>query len=103
MKGPHIDNFTLEQAFRIGESGWWKGKTAHEIALVQLFVDRKIMPFGLFREALETVVGHPVADALLIQAYDGLALAVLQGRPRPTYEEVLAIIEADLPPELRPN
>jgi len=92
MKGPHINNFTLEQACQIGDSGWWKGKTPREIVLVQLFVDRQIMPFGLFRDALESVVGHPVADAMLIQAYDGLVLTVLSGRPKPTFEEVLSIV-----------
>lgn len=53
-------DMTREEAQRLYVSNWWKGKSATEIAVTQLQLDRLIVPFSVFHEALEKACGHAV-------------------------------------------
>jgi len=49
-----------EEAIKMAESGWWKGKSAQEIAEFQLAEDRLCMPFDEFHKAVEEWLERPV-------------------------------------------
>lgn len=51
---------TREEAILLAATEWWKGRTAQEIVDVQLFLDRSVMPFDLYHEALEEVLQRPI-------------------------------------------
>lgn len=49
-----------EEAIRMANSNWWKGKTAQEIAEFQLNEEKLCMPFDTFHKAVEEWLGRPV-------------------------------------------
>ncbi|KKM99303.1 hypothetical protein LCGC14_1149390, partial [marine sediment metagenome] len=51
---------TEDEAIRMAESHWWKGKTAKEISEFQLVEDKLCMPWARFHEAVEKWLGRPV-------------------------------------------
>jgi hypothetical protein len=85
---------TEEQAIALYDSGWWKDKTARQIVMFQLFEDRLCMPFGEFQKAVEEALGRPVWTHEF-GSRGGLEKEFLGDKPRPTMEEILAIIPED--------
>lgn len=57
---PEGKHLTQEEAIALGDSGWWKGKAAQEIAGFQLHQPRLCMPFDQFHKAVEEALGRPV-------------------------------------------
>lgn len=57
---PEGKQLTREEAIALDDSGWWKDKTAWEIAGFQLNQPRLCMPFDKFHEAVEAALGRPV-------------------------------------------
>ena len=53
-------HMSQEEAVKFAATQWWVGKNAAEILDVQLFEDRLVMPFELYHEAVEEVLGRPV-------------------------------------------
>lgn len=49
-----------EEAIKLADSGWWKNKTAQEIAEFQLAEDKLCMPFDEFHKAVEGWLERPV-------------------------------------------
>lgn len=49
-----------DAAIELAESKWWDGTDKWSIAIFQLETVELCMPFGLFQEAVEHSVGHPV-------------------------------------------
>lgn len=67
-------HMSQEEAVKFAATQWWVGKTAAEILDVQLFEDRLVMPFELYHEAVEEVLGRPVQTIELADPF----LTVLQ-------------------------
>ena len=51
---------TKDEAIQMGESGWWKTKTAREIVQFQLNERLLCMPFGEFHKAVGEALGRSV-------------------------------------------
>lgn len=84
-----------KQAIRLAESGWWKGKSAREIAGFQLFVAELCMPFGEFQRAVEEALGRPVWTHEFGLNIEGIRAEFLGERPAPTLEEIISMIPAE--------
>ena len=54
------EGMTKEEAITYANTKWWEGKSAQEIVDFQLYEEKLCMPFGLFHEAMETVLGRGV-------------------------------------------
>ena len=67
-------HMSQEEAVKFAATQWWVGKNAAEILDVQLFEDRLVMPFELYHEAVEEVLGRPVQTIELADPF----LTVLQ-------------------------
>jgi len=86
-----MQQLTKEQAIALGETKFWEKLSKREIASFQLYQDLCCMPFGVFHEAMEHVLGRPVfthefADRERITAeFEG-------HRPRPSFNEILEMI-----------
>ena len=50
-----------EAAIKKYETRWWEGKTAREIAIVQLQIEELICPISIFKQSLSEALGRPVA------------------------------------------
>lgn len=85
---------TQEQAVRLYDSGWWKGKSSHDIVMFQLFEERLCMPWGDFQEAVEKALGRPVWTHEFASP-DHLKGEFLGDRPAPTFQQIVDIIPAD--------
>ena len=84
-----------EKALALASSGWWKSKTAREIAEFQMFTEELSMPFGVFHEALEKALGRPVWTHELGPDWAGLAAELLGERSQPSMQEILDLIPAE--------
>ena len=84
-----------EKAIELGNSGWWRGLPAKEVAKFQLFTNELAMPFGDFHAALEEALGRPVWTHELALNFDGIAAELLGEKPAPTLEEIIDLIPAE--------
>lgn len=85
---------TKEQAVALAETEWWKGQSAHDIVMFQLFEERLCMDFGDFHEAMEQALHRPVWSHEFAFA-DNLKREFLGDRPAPTMEEIINLIPED--------
>ena len=81
-----------EKALELYGSGWWKEKTAKEVAVFQMTTDELCMPVGDFHEALEKALGRPVWTHELAMNRDGIMEELLNGKPAPTMDEIIGLI-----------
>ncbi len=81
-----------DAALALVDKQWWIGKTPREIAEFQMFTDELSMPFGLFHESLEKALGRPVFTHELALNADGITAELLDGKPAPTFHEILDLI-----------
>lgn len=52
---------TKEEAIRFAKSGWYEGRSAKEIAALQLYEERLCVPeFNIFHEAMEAALKRPI-------------------------------------------
>lgn len=84
-----------ENAIAIYESGWWKGKSAREIAEFQLFTEELCCPFGVFHGAVEDVLSRPVWTHEFGLNLDGIISEFLGERPAPSFSDILNLIPED--------
>lgn len=89
------EKLTRAQAVALYESKFWEPMGYLERATFQLLEDRLCMPFGVFHEAIEKVLGRPVFTHEFGLSRDGLIRELLEGAPRPTMAEIIGLI----PPE----
>lgn len=89
------DGLTKEQAIALAESGFWEPMSYLERATFQLLERRLCMPFGVFHEAMEKALGRPVFTHEFGLNYNGLVRELLEGKPAPTFAEILDMIPAD--------
>ena len=85
---------TEEAAKRFYDSGEWKNWTHEELARFQLIEDRLCVPFEVFHEAVEKVLGRSVWTHEFGMNRDGL-IAELFGGPAPSMQEIVEMIPAD--------
>lgn len=89
-----VEQLSTEEAVALFDSGAWKDWTDDELFSFQLFQDCLCVPFDRFHRASEialkrSVWTHEFAhQAELIKEYWG-------DKPKPTFEEIVALIPAD--------
>jgi hypothetical protein len=86
---------TREEAMALAETRWWESATDEQIVALQLYEDRLCMDFGVFHEAVERVLGRPVFTDEFAQP-DRLQAEFEGKRERPTFEEILAQLPANV-------
>jgi hypothetical protein len=94
MKTPTYEQKSIgkENAIRLYESGWWKGKTARDITQFQLFTAELCLPFGDFHQALEESLGRSVFTHELGLNLQGLIGEFMGTSPAPTLEQIINLI-----------
>jgi hypothetical protein len=86
--------FTKEQAVAFYKSEVWKGWSHEQIVRMQLFNDFLAVPFDVFHEAIEDVLGRSVWTHEF--AYrDELIKEYLKEKEPPTFEEIINLIPKD--------
>ena len=86
-----MDQITQDEAKRLYESGFWEEWSDESKVRFQLFTDRLCMPFQIFHEALESVLGRPVFTHELAFP-EMLRSEYLGNRARPSLEEIVNLI-----------
>jgi hypothetical protein len=81
-----------DAAVALYDGGWWKDKTAREIAEFQMHTAELCLPFGEFHKAMEETLGRPVWTHEFGLDADGLLAELMGERPAPTFTQVLALI-----------
>ena len=81
-----------EKAIELYNTEWWKEKSHYEIAKFQLFVVELCVPFAIFHEAVEKVLGRPVFTHEFGLNYEGIVLEFLGEKENPTFEEIVNLI-----------
>lgn len=82
-----------EKAIALYNSGWWKIKTAREIAEFQMLTEELSMPFGVFQQAVEETLGRSVWTHEFA-AWEKLVAELFGERPAPSFQEILDLIPA---------
>lgn len=84
-----------EKAIELYDSGWWKGKSAHDICKFQMFTAELCMPFEQFHKAVEDALKRPVWTHEFGLNYEGLAKELMGDAPAPSFAEILALLPAE--------
>ncbi len=87
-------SISRERAIALFASGWWVGRTAREIARLQLFTRELCLPFSLFHRALEETLERPVMIHELGLNLDGVIHEFLRESDPPTLAEILDLLPA---------
>lgn len=90
-----MSKLTKEQAIELAKSEWWKGLSAHDIVMFQLFESRLCMDFSDFHKALEECLGRGVWTHELGLDCDGIKKEFLGDRSAPTFEQICNLIPVD--------
>ena len=85
---------TQEQAIAFAKSDVWKSFTYEQIVALQLFQRRLCVPFDVFHEAIEKVLGRPVWTHEFASP-ELLKLEYLGIRAKPSLEEIMNLIPKD--------
>ena len=85
---------TKEQAITLYNSGWWKGISAHDIVMFQLFEEtvRICIPFEKFHKAMEEVLDRSVYIHEFGLNIKGLRKEFLGDIQAPTLKEIINLI-----------
>jgi hypothetical protein len=83
-----------KKALAIYKSGLWKKKPARDVALLQLTTVQLCMPFDEFHRITEEALGRPVWTHEFANG-DALMAELLGEAPRPTIEEIFALLPAE--------
>ena len=86
-----MKQLTKEQAIELAESLGWLTWTPGQIVRFQLFQDRLCMPFGIFTEAIEEVLGRPVYTHEFADI-ESIRNEYLTLKSAPTLEEIIELI-----------
>ena len=85
---------TKEQAIALYDSGFWKDLTPKQIVQVQLWTELLLVPFDLFHESMEKVLGRPIWTHEFA-CFEKLQQEVLGIIPAPTMDEIIDLIPKD--------
>lgn len=86
-----ICKLTYEEVDLIPKN-WYVGKPSYEIARVQLFTDRLIMPFGKFMDAVSDRLDINMLDISLVTQYDFIVEIFKSKYNLPTDSEIRAYL-----------
>ena len=87
-----MKQLSQEEAIKLAKSEEWKTWTKEKIAWFQIHQDRLCIPFSVFHEAVEHVLGRPVFTHEFGLNHDGL-IAEMEGKiPKPTIEDVINLL-----------
>ena len=89
-----MKQLTQAQAKALYDSGEWKKWTDEQIVRFQLYQDRLCVEWSRFHAAMEKVLGRPVWTHEFA-FHDNLVAEYEGKRPRPTFEEIVALMPAD--------
>jgi hypothetical protein len=87
---------TRDEAIELAESHFWEDIPIRDAARLQLYQDKLCMPFDVFHEGTEKLLGRPVWSHEF--AFPDLLRAEMEGKQAaPTLDEIINLI----PPEKR--
>jgi len=86
------NRLTKEEAIALYSSGFWEPMSQEERFRFQLFEPLLCMPFDVYQEAAEAVLGRPVYTHEFGLDHEGLIREYLGQRPAPTMEEIYNLI-----------
>ena len=89
MNKPQINR---EMAIALLETEFWKTMSARDVALFQLSVHYLCMPFEIFHEALEEVLGRSVWTHEFALNWEGLIKELLGEVKQPSFEDITNLI-----------
>lgn len=88
-----MNKLTKVEAIAFHDSGEWKSWSAEQIVELQLFQDLLCVPFSVFHEAIEKVLGRPVwTHEFASSNIDNIRAEYAETRPAPTMQEILELI-----------
>ena len=90
-----MSKITREKAIELVNSKFWESMSPRAIAVFQLWEDRLCMPFDVFHEAIEKVLGRPVYTHEFGLNRDGLKKELMGEKESPTLEEIIDLIPED--------
>ena len=91
-----MKELTEAEAIVLAESGVWGNWDAEQIVECQLFQERLCLPFDVFHEAIEAVLGRPVwTHEFASSNIDNIRAEYAQTRPAPTMQDILDLIPAE--------
>ena len=82
---------TKKEAVSLYDSRFWEKLDYEQRTAFQLYEDRLCMPFSIYQEAVEKVLGRPVWTHEFAKP-DRLRQEFEKKRPPPTMEEVIAML-----------
>lgn len=86
-----MEQFTREQAIAFGDAKLYEKMSDREKVELQLFQEKLCMPFDVFHEAIEKVLGRPVYTHEFA-FIEELQKEFLGEKEPPTLEEILSLI-----------
>ena len=84
-----MKQLTKEQAIKFAKSGVWKDMTDKQIVELQLFQDKVCVPWVVFRESIEKVLGRGVYTHEFGLNVEGLQREFLGKKDPPTLNEIM--------------
>lgn len=81
-----------DAAIALFDSGWWKGKSAREIAEFQMHTEELAVPFDVFHKAMEESLGRPVWTHEFGLDYEGLRKELMGERVAPSFASIVGLI-----------
>lgn len=88
-----MKELTKAEATAFYESGEWKNWSAEQIVEFQLFQDLLCVPFGIFHEAVEKVLGRSVwTHEFASSNISYIRAEYAETRPAPTRQEIFDLI-----------
>lgn len=89
-----MKQFTREQAIAFGENKLYESLSDREKVSLQLFQRKLCMPFDVFHEAIEKVLGRPVWTHEFA-FIENLQKEFLGEKEPPTMDEIMALLPND--------
>lgn len=89
-----MKQFTREQAIAFGENKLYESLSDREKVSLQLFQRKLCMPFDVFHEAIENVLGRPVWTHEFA-FIENLQKEFLGEKEPPTMDEIMALLPND--------
>lgn len=86
---------TKEEAIALYDAHAWKEWTPRVRAEFQLIEDRLCMPFQVFHESIEEVLGRPVYTHEFATNRQGLIDELLHGGEAPTLTDIVGMLPQD--------
>ncbi len=90
-----VIQLTKEQAIELYENKAWEGMSLRQRAEFQMLQDKLCMPFDVFHEAVEKILGRPVFTHEFGFNRDGLTAELFEDKEPPTLQEIIEMIPAE--------